>query len=388
MRFTEIIVRDLGGSPAAVNRGTGELHLAPSFFSLPEAQQRFILWHEWGHYILDTKSELEADKYAFFKYAHEGMPLSKAVLALIQVLDMKNPAHAYRAKQVFKHAICFDYFISPNRTKLKTKESRMEAIQLAFKEKEAQMDAALQAGDIEHAESLAAQLTEMMPIEDQEVFWAKLQDKFQDHLVQLYAGADLEGYEGDDASDELEFDGDDHCLGGDCSEEYLAGFVAGYNGPDLSHFLTKEERAEQQKARLALNIQKQTDANNRKNVKTDSKAAVKYGKSDLLSAKGGAKIKLAEQGISPAGQFISGLVDGAKAVAGMVGKKGTAAEGEQIAAMPDPAAIAAQALADKEAADKAAAEKKKMMWIWIAVAIVLLLAIGGAVWYFKFRKQA
>lgn len=52
------------GTPARVNRATGVVELAPSFFTHTPDEQRFILLHEVGHYKLQTQSERRADRFA------------------------------------------------------------------------------------------------------------------------------------------------------------------------------------------------------------------------------------------------------------------------------------------------------------------------------------
>ena len=61
------------GSPARVNRRTGEVFLSNLFFEkyTPE-QQQYILLHEEGHFVLNTKSEEEADRYAAEKMLDSG----------------------------------------------------------------------------------------------------------------------------------------------------------------------------------------------------------------------------------------------------------------------------------------------------------------------------
>lgn len=51
-------------TPARVHRPTGTILLAPSFFDHSDIEQDFILNHEIGHYILQTKNEELADWYA------------------------------------------------------------------------------------------------------------------------------------------------------------------------------------------------------------------------------------------------------------------------------------------------------------------------------------
>lgn len=52
------------GTPARVHRPSGTILLAPSFFDHTDIEQDFILGHELGHYVLQTKNEELADWYA------------------------------------------------------------------------------------------------------------------------------------------------------------------------------------------------------------------------------------------------------------------------------------------------------------------------------------
>lgn len=51
------------GTPARVHRPSGTILLAPSFFDHTDIEQDFILGHELGHYVLQTKNEELADWY-------------------------------------------------------------------------------------------------------------------------------------------------------------------------------------------------------------------------------------------------------------------------------------------------------------------------------------
>jgi hypothetical protein len=68
----------------------------------PEAK-RFILFHEEGHLVLQTKNELEADRYAFQKYVGEGHSLKAGVKALTRVLG-DSPNHIIRSQAILNHA--------------------------------------------------------------------------------------------------------------------------------------------------------------------------------------------------------------------------------------------------------------------------------------------
>lgn len=393
MQFNGIYIRDLGSSPAAVSRRTGELYLSPFFFDLPQEYQIFILEHEWGHYRLNTKSELKADKNAFFNYAAAGLPLSKAVLALEEVLDMNNPAHAYRAEQVFNHALAFDYFINPSRQKLKTKESRMDAIQMAFEAKKKAMHVLLQAGDFDEAELIALELYNMMPEEAQAEFWEQMQSTFADYQIVLYHGADLEGYHGDDienyGDEELEYEGedienyDDVCAGGDDEEdvEYLAG--KGRAGAAKTAAADKKAQRGANKQTAIDNRQyKKTSATDRANERVAAKADKIRAIGDAKITKANAKLELAKQGISPTGEAFKALGGMVKDVTGVF-KKG---EEPSEDGMADPSAYVQQSSQEEQPP----AEKEGMAtWIWVLIVLAIVLAIGvGVFFYVKSRKKA
>jgi hypothetical protein len=54
---------------AGIDRKNDILYIGGMFERLPEKQQRYILWHEFGHRQLDTSDEIQADKYAIEHYA-------------------------------------------------------------------------------------------------------------------------------------------------------------------------------------------------------------------------------------------------------------------------------------------------------------------------------
>jgi hypothetical protein len=103
---------DLGSTnPARVNRSSGRVILNKRIWhKLPEYLKKNILDHEEGHYKLKTKSELEADAYAFYKYAGtEPGSLKKAVAALMEGLSFQSPEHHERLKAQIKRALQYDW---------------------------------------------------------------------------------------------------------------------------------------------------------------------------------------------------------------------------------------------------------------------------------------
>lgn len=102
-------------SPAIVNRETGQLYLNQSVWrSIPFESRLFILLHEAGHVTLQTRSEHEADAYAFKAYSSLGYPLSKSVMALSQVLKFNKPEDIERLENQLSRAAAYDYFTNKN----------------------------------------------------------------------------------------------------------------------------------------------------------------------------------------------------------------------------------------------------------------------------------
>lgn len=64
MKIVKVNQEFENGTPARVHRPSGTILLAPSFFDHTDIEQDFILGHELGHYVLQTKNEELADWYA------------------------------------------------------------------------------------------------------------------------------------------------------------------------------------------------------------------------------------------------------------------------------------------------------------------------------------
>lgn len=104
-------VDNLGSSPASTHRPTGKVWVNKSFLG-PQMRKRywdFILDHEEGHIVLNTKSEFAADAYALTKflnkYAAEPMD---AVKALTEVLPMNTAEQRERVRIITEKAQKFD----------------------------------------------------------------------------------------------------------------------------------------------------------------------------------------------------------------------------------------------------------------------------------------
>jgi len=99
-----------GDSPAACDSQSGIIFLHPDYFNaLTPFQQKFIYWHEVGHIMLDTRSEIEADAYAFDKLAGtEFRSLKQMLSALKDVLGPRNPTTEPRYKALLIRAFEWD----------------------------------------------------------------------------------------------------------------------------------------------------------------------------------------------------------------------------------------------------------------------------------------
>jgi len=102
---------DIFPSPAAINRYTGVLYLHPKLFKeLTPFQQKFVKWHEIGHYELDTASEIEADKFAFYKLVGtEFKSMRQCIDCLKQILTLANVPSKERVLAMYKLALKWDY---------------------------------------------------------------------------------------------------------------------------------------------------------------------------------------------------------------------------------------------------------------------------------------
>lgn len=90
VRYTDASV--LGTCPAAIDMQTGVVTVNRSVWdTYNNFERNFVLWHELGHYNLQTDSEYEADAYALrhvYKTAPRSLKRSLQTLLKIRVVDM------------------------------------------------------------------------------------------------------------------------------------------------------------------------------------------------------------------------------------------------------------------------------------------------------------
>ena len=102
------------GSPARVNRVTGECYLTDKFYTFPELTRKFILFHEAGHVATQSPLQKDADNYAFEAFIKCDYSLRATIKALSEVLNARSPESRDRIFQQIKRAVNHDYFINHN----------------------------------------------------------------------------------------------------------------------------------------------------------------------------------------------------------------------------------------------------------------------------------
>lgn len=104
VRYTDASV--LGTCPAQVDMATGVVTVNRSVWdSYNQFEKNFVVWHELGHYNLQTDSEYEADAYALrhvYKTAPRSLKRSLQTLLKIRVIDMG------RLDALYKEALRLD----------------------------------------------------------------------------------------------------------------------------------------------------------------------------------------------------------------------------------------------------------------------------------------
>lgn len=102
---------DLGSTPARVNRYTGEIQINDRYWiNLNPNVRRYIIEHEKGHFLQDTRSEFDADNYAFSKVAGSSdKSLKDSVYSISQVLSFTNPEHKTRLINRIRLALQYDW---------------------------------------------------------------------------------------------------------------------------------------------------------------------------------------------------------------------------------------------------------------------------------------
>lgn len=125
---------DLGESPAAVSLDTGILYINPSQWQgLSKEKRVFILLHELGHYVLQTRDEFEADEFAHEMYSRMGYSLKQSVFALSETFDDDNEEHRARLHAQINRAYASDKAIVYARGKRRERKRKRKEEKRASK---------------------------------------------------------------------------------------------------------------------------------------------------------------------------------------------------------------------------------------------------------------
>lgn len=113
-KITPVPGTQIDNSPARCNRRTKQVWTNADLWpSLSTNARHFILYHEAGHIVLNTKDEFSADEYAFQRMMKEGRSLQDCVKALTQLLSNSN-FHRKRAYLQLQRAKTYDLINNKN----------------------------------------------------------------------------------------------------------------------------------------------------------------------------------------------------------------------------------------------------------------------------------
>ncbi|MCL1867429.1 MAG: ImmA/IrrE family metallo-endopeptidase [Paludibacter sp.] len=110
----------VGDSPAVIveslQTGHAVIYLNKNIFPrLTPFQQKFVVQHEIGHYLLDTDSEIAADTYAFDALAGtEFQSLKQSIAAIYDIIPVMNGGRVPRLKSMVENALEWDYINGNN----------------------------------------------------------------------------------------------------------------------------------------------------------------------------------------------------------------------------------------------------------------------------------
>lgn len=350
---------------AAINRKTGVLYINPlKFFTLSPTHQKFLLYHELGHFVQNTKSEILADRYAMERFFREGGALSDALKAMSKILSENNKAHQIRMNAIYKYAKEFDKKHYNSFHKLNQKQ-RLMSLAAEKDRLQTELERALELGDKDLAEDIFKDLLTFIP-EEQKLEYTK-------RMAQIFDLADAARAEGDYFNSADGEDDDDYAEGED-DDDYAEGEMIYAEGfADAMSYA--EDLVKMDKMPTFPNT-----AKGRKDKASWLKAQKENVKAYAKKANADAKIKRA--GRKGFGESLGDILGKGGDFLGKLGlgkgknKRSASDEGEAAAAN------------DGGGGGGTTPEKdNKMMYIIIAV-IVLILVIGGIVWYKKSGSAA
>lgn len=103
------------GTPARADHRNGIIYVSKKHFDgLDPVYKDFILAHEEGHLVLNTKNEEQADDYAMKKMLEKGYPLTKILGSLTRVLQYDKANHYGRTSKIFDKLFLYDLAVNKN----------------------------------------------------------------------------------------------------------------------------------------------------------------------------------------------------------------------------------------------------------------------------------
>lgn len=112
--ITDIVEDDgriLKGSIAGVDHKTGVMFINKPLIDamkLTKDQVYFIMLHEMGHLVLQTKDEMAVDRWAHEQYLKAGYSLKQSVYALTRILRFNKGEDLARANAQYQRALAYD----------------------------------------------------------------------------------------------------------------------------------------------------------------------------------------------------------------------------------------------------------------------------------------
>lgn len=106
----------LEGTPARVDHKSGVVFISKKHFDkMDPVYRNFVLAHEEGHLVLNTKDEQMADEYAMKKMLKKNVPLTKILKSLTRVLQYDKDNHYGRTINIFEKLALYDLFVNNNK---------------------------------------------------------------------------------------------------------------------------------------------------------------------------------------------------------------------------------------------------------------------------------
>jgi hypothetical protein len=337
--FSNVLEKDLGSTPAAVNLRTGVLYINPRVFNpLSKAHKVFVLAHELGHWALKTKDEFAADKYAFAIYSRLGYPLSEAIKAQTKVFPYSTDEQLERSKALLFQAQRFDGIANQGKSTTSQKKRAMNTAN-TYNEFMQALTVSLESGDRENAYRLSRFLSD-----------TSTRQAEKKHFDEIANG--LVNFEGEEVEN-----------------DYYTGAASGYAGEQESSFLGMGKDAkEARKQKQAL-----------KQMKAEAKAQAQLIRANAKQTKADAKKSLADQGITSS-LNLGGIME---TVGGAVGSlTGTNALGGVLGALGGGASAGTPP--PPPAPDEM--PEKNNTWLWVGAGAAVLLIVGVIVWLVMRKK--